>query len=54
MYDNTLSELTNHQADIRAQQKWALRLVIADGHFNLTQHFVWADISYRTHFIIRG
>ena len=42
MYDHTVTWLTNQQGRyIWPQVKWAVNLVIADGHFNLSQGFVW-------------
>ena len=39
MHDHIFSVLANHQ--IRAQVKWVVNLVIADGHFKLSQEFEW-------------
>ena len=45
MYDYTLSfALQITRADKRPPVKWAVNLVIAYGHFNLPQGFVWASI----------
>ena len=33
------------RADIRPHIQWAVSLVIADGHFNLPQGFVWVCMS---------
>ena len=49
MYDHTFSKLANHQ--IRPHMKWAVRLVIAYGHFDLPQGFVWVCLGQHTHFI---
>ena len=40
MYDHTFSELANHQITHNII-KWVVSLVIAYGHFNLPQGFVW-------------
>ena len=42
MYDHTFAKFANHQ--IRTDIKWAVSLVIAYGHFNLPQRFVWVCI----------
>ena len=39
------------RSDIRPHTKWAVRLVIAYGHFNLPQGFVWVCMGQHTHFI---
>ena len=39
------------RSDIRPHIKWAVSLVIAYGHFNLPQGFVWVCMSSHTHFI---
>ena len=44
-YDHTFSKLANHQSDIKPQIKEAVSLVIAYGHFNLLQGFVWVCIG---------
>ena len=45
--DILFSMLENHQKDTRPQLKWTVSLVIADGHFNLPQGFVWVyDYMY--------
>ena len=46
MYDHILN-LQITKSDIKQQVKWAVNLVIIDGHFNLHQGFVWVC----THFI---
>ena len=41
MYDRTFSKLANHQIRHQATHKVSGQLVIAHGHFNLPQGFVW-------------
>ena len=42
IYDHTLFvNLQITRSDIRPQVKWAVNLVIAEGHFKLPQRFVW-------------
>ena len=38
------------RADIKPQVKWAVNLVIVDGHFNLPQGFVCICMDSHTHF----
>ena len=46
MHDHTLFlHLQITIADIRAHLKWAVNLVIAYGHFNLPQGFVWVYVG---------
>ena len=52
MFDHTFflkSQIT--RSDIRPHIKWAVSLVIAYGHFNLPQGFVWACMGSHTYFI---
>ena len=39
------------RADISPQVKWAVNLVIADGHFIIPEGFVWICMGYHTYFI---
>ena len=39
------------RSDIRPHMKWVVSLVIAYGHFNLPQGFVWVCMGQHTHFI---
>ena len=41
MYDHIFLNLQITRLDIRPHIKWAVNLVIAYGHFNLPQGFVW-------------
>ena len=41
MYHNTFLNLQITRSDIKPHTKWAVSLVIADGHFNLPHVFVW-------------
>ena len=53
MYDHTFLNLQITRSDIRLHIKWAVSLVIAYGHFNLPQGFVWVCMVLHTctHFI---
>ena len=46
-YDYTLYILCLKitRAGIRPHVKWAVKLVISDGHFNLSQGFVWVCVD---------
>ena len=44
MYDRTFLNLQITRSDIRPHIKLAVSLVIACGHFNLPQGFVWVNI----------
>ena len=48
MYDDTCSELANHQIRHQATHKVVLRLVTAYGHFNLPWGIVWVCMSPHT------
>ena len=39
------------RSDVRPHIKWDVSLVIAYGHFNLPQGFVWVCMGKHTHFI---
>ena len=55
MYDHTIfCVCKSSKSHIRPQVKWAVSLVIADGHFNLPQGFVWACVVKHTHSVIQG
>ena len=41
MYDHTFLNLQITSTDIKPHIKWVVSLVIAYGHFNLPQGFVW-------------
>ena len=43
MYDHAFSKLANYQIRYQAKLKWAVSLVIAYGHFNLPQGFMWVS-----------
>ena len=45
MYDHTFLNLQITRSDIRPHIKWAVSLVIAYGHFNLPQGFVWVGLK---------
>ena len=44
MYDHTLQGLQITKLEIKPQIKWAVSLVIADGHFNIPHGFVCVNI----------
>ena len=45
MYDQAFLNLQITRSDIRSHIKLAVSLVIADGHFNLPQGFVWVCMA---------
>ena len=47
MYDHTFSKLVHHQIRHQATHRVAVSLVIAYGHFNLPQGFVWVYMGER-------
>ena len=50
MYDQTIfCVCKSSKSDTRPQAKWAVTMVIADGHFNLPQGFVWVCTGKHTH-----
>ena len=51
MNDVTLFLLASHQIRYQAHVKVAVSLVIADGHFNFPQGFVWVCMGNHVHFI---
>ena len=51
MFDHTFPKLQITRSDIRPHIKWTVCLVIAYGHLNLPQGFVWICMGKHTHFI---
>ena len=41
----------NTRSDTWPHVKWAVSLVITDGHFNLPKRFVWVRMGGYTHYI---
>ena len=39
------------RSDVKPHMKWVVSLVIAFGHFNLPQGFVWVCMGYQSHVI---
>ena len=52
IYDHTILYICeSSKSDIMPQMKWAVSLVIADGHLSLPQEFMWVCMGKNTHFI---
>ena len=51
MYGHTHQNLQITRSDIRPHTKWTVSLMIAYGHFNILQGFVWVYMTSHTHFI---
>ena len=51
MQDHDFLNLQVTRSDMRPHIKWAVSLVIAYGHFNLPQGFVWLSMGAHTHLI---
>ena len=46
-----LFQLVNHYSETKSHAKWAVSLMIVDGHFDLPQRFVWVCTGLHIHSI---